>query len=100
MSTWTLWLESVGTETNSLACFTEHFRHQIFRNAQFPLITYWIQMRSRRPSTMALSKLFKIESRCRLTSAKSDSAAKAVTALLAGESPSIKASVIWVHKLR
>lgn len=76
ISTWTLWLKI-------LTRFGEHFRHRSFRNAQFRLITYWIQMRPRRPSTMALSKLFKIESRCRLTPAKSNSITKTVTALLA-----------------
>lgn len=75
ISMWTLWLKI-------LTRFGEHFRHQSFWNAQFPLITYWIQMRPGRPSTMALSKLFKIESRCRLTSAKSNSITKTVTALL------------------
>lgn len=69
ISTWTLWLKI-------LTRFGEHFRHRSFRNAQFPLITYWIQMRPGRPLTMALSKLFKIESRCRLTSAKSNSITK------------------------
>lgn len=43
---------------------------------------------------MALSKLFRIESRCRLTSAKSKSIAKAVTASPAREFPYVKAGVI------
>lgn len=91
ISTWTLWLKI-------LTGFGEHFRHQSFRNAPFPLITYWIQMRPRRPSTMALSKLFKIESRCRLTSAKCNSITKTVTALLAFGFPYAEASDL-VQKL-
>lgn len=71
--------EGSGSESASLTHFGEHFRHQIFRNAQFPLITYWIQMRRGRPSTMALSKPFEIETRCRRTSAKSHWIAHAVT---------------------
>lgn len=81
-----------GTESTSLTRFGEHFRQQSFRNAQFPLITYWIQMRAGRPSTMALSKPFKIENRCRLTAAKANSMAKAVTALLEFGFPYVEAS--------